>query len=328
MRVYFDNKGRIREFYPQPIFATSDKVDKLEAYADFDITGFEPSLTIKRADGVVLGPFPMLPALDEQGRTYHYYVFSKIDVGVAGQIEMTIWYNKYQYDDVLGEIVLVAEKPTAKLATYVYDAVTRPTPDNLAAIYRQIRQLQEQLEDLPPGDTHFIGEVPPDDVKRYRVWLDYSNDDIGVMFGGGGVVPMSEESTPTDELLLILDAAGKDEGLIIETDSEWLLVPEQGETLICPDETGEETLLIQNDEDELGEILNMLGDGVIPEGTTWPPREDLIPLDASGQSDDLIIETEPEQLILPNQEEELIFPHDAGEETLLIENDEDENLLF
>ena len=51
MRVYFDNKGRIREFYPQPIFATSDKVDKLEAYADFDITGFEPSLTIKRADG-------------------------------------------------------------------------------------------------------------------------------------------------------------------------------------------------------------------------------------------------------------------------------------
>lgn len=314
MRVYFDNKGRIREFYPQPIFATSDKVDKLEAYADFDITGFEPSLTIKRADGVVLGPFPMLPALDEQGRTYHYYVFSKIDVGVAGQIEMTIWYNKYQYDDVLGEIVLVAEKPTAKLATYVYDAVTRPTPDNLAAIYRQIRQLQEQLEDLPPGDTHFIGEVPPDDVKRYRVWLDYSDDDIGVMFGGGGVVPMSEESTPTDELLLILDAAGKDESLIIETDSEWLLVPEQGETLIYPDETGE--------------ILNMLGGGVMPEGTTWSPREDLIPLDASGQSDDLIIETEPEQLILPKQEEELIFPYDVGEEMLLIENDEDENLLF
>lgn len=252
MRVYFDNKGRIREFYPQPIFATSDKVDKLEAYADFDITGFEPSLTIKRADGVVLGPFPMLPALDEQGRTYHYYVFSKIDVGVAGQIEMTIWYNKYQYDDVLGEIVLVAEKPTAKLATYVYDAVTHPTSDNLAAIYRQIRQLQEQLEDLPPGDTHFIGEVPPDDVKRYRVWLDYSDDDIGVMFGGGGVVPMSEESTPTDELLLILDAAGKDEGPIIETDSEWLLVPEQGETLIYPDETGQsDDLIIETEPEQL-----------------------------------------------------------------------------
>ena len=314
MRVYFDSKGRIREFYPQPIFATSDKVDKLEAYADFDITGFEPSLTIKRADGVVLGPFPMLPALDEQGRTYHYYVFSKIDVGVAGQIEMTIWYNKYQYDDVLGEIVLVAEKPTAKLATYVYDAVTHPTSDNLAAIYRQIRQLQEQLEDLPLGDSHYIGETSPDDVKRYRVWLDYSDDDIGVMFGGGGVVPMSEESTPTDELFLILDAAGKAEGQIIETDSEWLLVPEQGETLIYPDETGE--------------ILNMLGDGVIPEGTTWPLREGLIPLDASGQSDDLIIETEPEQLILPKQEEELIFLHDAGEEMLLIQNDENENLLF
>ena len=105
-------------------------------------------------------------------------------------------------------------------------------------------------------------------------------------------------------------------------------MPEQGETLISPDETGEETLLIQNDEDELGEILNMLGGGVIPEGTTWPPREDLIPLDASGQSDDLIIETESEQLILPKQGEELIFLHDAGEETLLIENDEDENLLF
>jgi len=153
-----------------------------------------------------------------------------------------------------------------------------------------------QTLDISPGDTHFIGEVPPDDVKRYRVWLDYSDDDIGVMFGGGGVVPMSEESTPTDELSLILDAAGKDEGQIIETDSKWLLVPEQGETLIYPDETGEETLLIE--------------------------------MDASGQSDDLIIETEPEQLILPKQEEELIFLHDVGEETLLIENDKDENLLF
>jgi len=72
----------------------------------------------------------------------------------------------------------------------------------------------------------------------------------------------------------------------------------------------------------------MLGGGVMPEGTIWPPREDLIPLDASGQSDDLIIETEPEQLILPKQEEELIFLHDAGEEMLLIQNDENENLLF
>ena len=201
---------------------------------------------------------------------------------------------------------------------------------NQDAIWRDLtnENIFEKWDPLVDGDSHFIGEVPPDDVKRYRVWLDYSDDDIGVMFGGGGVVPMSEKSTLTDELFLILDAAGEDEGLIIETDSEWLLVPEQGETLIYPDETGEETLLIQNDEDELGEILNMLGDGVIPEGTTWPPREDLIPLDDSGQSDDLIIETEPEQLILPEQEEELIFLHDAGEEMLLIQNDENENLLF
>ena len=86
----------------------------------------------------------------------------------------------------------------------------------LAVIQELFYEVEERFQtlDISSGDTHFIGEVPPDDVKRYRVWLDYSNDDIGVMFGGGGVVP------------------------------------EQGETLIYPDEPGEETLLIENDEDE------------------------------------------------------------------------------
>jgi len=249
LRVYFDNKGRIREFFPQPIFATSDKVDKIDAYIDEQKpypVGFEPSITFKRSDSVVLGPFPMLPALDEQGRTYHTYTFNKIDIAVAGPLQISIRYNKYQYDDISDEVIIVKSKATAMITTYVYDVISTSTAnvDSLAILYHKIKKIQEELGELESGgDLHHIGDVPPEDYNKYRVWLDYDNEELIEMFADFSNGKLNEDNIiPMAEQLLLSNDNDDDEELI-NNDND-------NEELIDNDNDDDEEQLIYRHEEE------------------------------------------------------------------------------
>lgn len=61
MRVYYDEKGNIKNLKYLRTVATSHNVDLIEIYCDFDISRYQANISFTRADGMTLGPYPLLP---------------------------------------------------------------------------------------------------------------------------------------------------------------------------------------------------------------------------------------------------------------------------
>lgn len=154
MRVYFDDKGRIKEAITTPIYATEHKETTIEAYADFDTNGYDVSITLARADGVVLGPYPMVPALDGD-MTYHAYRFTGDDTKVPGALKLTIRYELYQYDPTLDELVPAYTKVMAMITTNVYDSV-KNADSTLVVMERRIKDLENRLNSIDISDLDEI----------------------------------------------------------------------------------------------------------------------------------------------------------------------------
>lgn len=170
MIVRFDKNRNIKNFTPAKIFATEKKASRLNIYADFDIADKEASILLRRADGVILGPYATYPGIDEQEQNYFYYDFdNKEDLAVVGPLEITVRFTIYRYDETMDEIMPVQLSPCAMITTYVYNAVGVGTPDieNYEVLYRQMRDLQIAFNQY----RIIVDETEPVDKKKGILWM-------------------------------------------------------------------------------------------------------------------------------------------------------------
>lgn len=243
MTVYFDAHRRIKAFIPVPIFATEKNATRLEIYADFNVAGKDASVSLRRSDGIELGPYATEPATDKAGRDYFYYDFDKTDdLAVAGPLQITVRYTDFLFDEELGEMLPVSSVPCAMLMTHVYDAVGATTVDNLAILYRKIREIQSNIDDmeLTVDGSVWIGDTPPEDYSQYRVWFDISNEEIIELFMQSAGI---ETDTETGEEILLFTALSETEPLAIEDE-------EEPETLTMSDKNNEPEILIMKPGEE------------------------------------------------------------------------------
>lgn len=159
VRLYFDEAGRIKEVYRPPIFATSKKVDKIEAYTDFDNKDYLVSIAFRRSDGILLGSYPMNPKIDVNGKTYHEYELDYDDTRVPGPLQMTIRYEVMQLDQITGELVAVHSKPLAMTEIYIYESVD-DAMDKLSILYKKMNVIQKEIDELKDGIGKASCEIP------------------------------------------------------------------------------------------------------------------------------------------------------------------------
>ena len=172
MKIYFDTKGHIKaKTYDDTVVATSHLADKIEVYADFNVEPFIVSVTLKRADGITLGPYPMLPVVDGEA-VHHEYKLTKDDTLVPGPLQITIRYEIYAPGEG-GEEELVYSKPTAMISAYVYEAVGGED-NRLVVIDSRLSRLEKRVKEIETtgGFKEIeISRTEPEDKTKDKLWL-------------------------------------------------------------------------------------------------------------------------------------------------------------
>lgn len=179
VKIYYDDKGRLKEINRPPIFATSKKVDRIEAYTDFDSKDYDVSISFKRSDGVMLGAYPMNPIPLYDGKVYHEYSLDELETKVPGPLQLTIRYEKYAFDPLTGDTILISSKPVAMTEIYIYETV-EDARDKLSQLLLQMRQMQKDIKDLQNGLIEvgtriFVSVEKPADMKDGDLWFKILN---------------------------------------------------------------------------------------------------------------------------------------------------------
>ncbi|HPX84625.1 MAG TPA: hypothetical protein PLR16_05040 [Bacilli bacterium] len=178
MKIYFDEKGRIRPpTIPDGSITQGDhNAIKIEAYADFDVSPYFVSITLQRADGVVLGPYAMTPIASLGGGlvAYHEYYLQSTDTAVAGALGMTIRYEVYQQDPDTSELVPTYSKATGKIVANIGQAVTGGDNVILNIQYR-ISQLEKDVMDLEAAEGRYdqitVSTEEPVNKPTNHIWF-------------------------------------------------------------------------------------------------------------------------------------------------------------
>jgi hypothetical protein len=171
LKVYFDERGHIKNIKYDDIVATSHNVVKVEAYADFDTSKFTVSISIKRADGIILGAYPMLAKVDGD-KTYHEYLLTKEDTEISGAIQFTVRYEMYQVndDDILE---LAYSKPAGMFSATVYEAVIGDNT-SLILLGARLDKLEDAIKNIEVTGGYKeieISRTEPEDKTKDRLWL-------------------------------------------------------------------------------------------------------------------------------------------------------------
>lgn len=148
MKIYFNENGHITNLIRSAAVATSHLVDFIDCYASFDISQFIPNITIRRPDKVVFGPFNMDPVLNAEGAIDFYrHALTSDETAVSGEIEITIRFEKYEYDEELQTSLPVVTKTMAMAAMPIYKAVSNENR-TILSLQIQIRELEQQIVNI------------------------------------------------------------------------------------------------------------------------------------------------------------------------------------
>jgi|LSQX01.1.fsa_nt_gb hypothetical protein len=163
MRVYYDDKGNIKDLKHLRAIASSHNVDLIEIYCDFDISRYQANISFTRADGMTLGPYPLLPKTDENGKTYHTYLLESRETEIAGALQCTPRFEIYELDEEIGDYVVTYSKPCGMFTITVYDAVITAENDyqtyTQAEIDQMFRALSVRLEKKVEEIENTVGLV-------------------------------------------------------------------------------------------------------------------------------------------------------------------------
>lgn len=283
MKIYFDQYGNFKKHEKAYFQATSFGVDTVDIYADFDITNYIPNITFRRADGFVIGPLKMNPITGGYSRLID---FESI-LAVKGSLEISIRFEKYIYDSLLQEDIILESKVCAMDVAYVYDNIPQ-SKDVLNEILKKIDKdelldgesayeiavrngfigtEQDWLESLKEGIIHH-GETEPE--LRKGIWLDENvegvgNDDVIVVRGAElQVIGNVSGQIPVLQDLIVKGA----EISLVEGNSGQIQIS-GGEITIVNGEGVEETLI---DETLTVSSVDMVG------GTKYITIDNVIPI--------------------------------------------------
>lgn len=142
-----DNDGRIRSLSSERIRETEHNVHRLRVYSDFETTGdsgFRVNIALTRADGLTIGPLPMILAQDDEGRWHRYYDIKEQLTEIVGPLMFGISYNLWELDEE-GNLRLKKKYPIFTAHTYIYDA-NQKSYDPTYDIYQRLEQVEVKVD--------------------------------------------------------------------------------------------------------------------------------------------------------------------------------------
>lgn len=216
MKIYFDKYGYLKKV-EQPIFQqTSDKADQVIVIPEFSTREFITTITFKRADGLILGPFTMHRHEDDSDS---FDVIGQI-IAIPGELEMTIRYN------ILTAGVVTSTKAMSKITAQVLESVEKGN-DILSAIYERVKD-GVYFEDGKDGKSAYEIAVDNGFEGSEQEWLETIHSD-----------PIYEGSTPPDnpyKYVWLVDVDGNNNDLVAEEDNNTLVAEEGNNTIIAEEE--------------------------------------------------------------------------------------------
>ena len=159
MRVYYDDKGNIKDLKHLKAIASSHNVDLIEIYCEFDTSFYNANISFTRPDGMTLGPYPLLPKTDENGKTYHTYLLESREIEIAGALQCTPRFEIYELDEEIGDYVVTYSKPCGMFTITVYDAVITTENDYQTYTQAEIDQMFRALSVKQGTIWHFGNEI-------------------------------------------------------------------------------------------------------------------------------------------------------------------------
>lgn len=171
-KVYLDEKGFLKDLTFYKLIEGEHKASRICVYADFNVDGFDVSITLQRQDGFVCGAFPMLAGFDVvENRAYHYYDLTQDDTAIAGALQIAFKYELYQYDELLDDVVPTFTKPTAKITIPIIESLKGQDDKYLNMEYR-IKKLEQEIQNI--NLSEFLGIQisfeEPECKKKGALW--------------------------------------------------------------------------------------------------------------------------------------------------------------
>jgi len=174
MKVYFNTQGRIRRLVPEDSTVQGDhNASEVEAFADFDLTQYFATITLKRSDGVVLGPFQMTPVLEDGTTTIigHTYLLTSTDTASSGALEITVKYDIYQYDAELNETIPVYTKATGMIVAQIDRAVVGQDNTIINIQYRLLALEKDVAAMQVAYDEITVSATEPTPKPAGHIWF-------------------------------------------------------------------------------------------------------------------------------------------------------------
>ena len=159
MRVYYDDKGNIKDLKHLKAIASSHNVDLIEIYCEFDTSFYNANISFTRPDGMTLGPYPLLPKTDENGKTHHTYLLESRETEIVGSLQCTPRFEVYAYDEELEDYVVNYSKPCGLFVIPIYDAVITAENDYQTYTQAEIDQMFRALNVKQGTIWHFGNEI-------------------------------------------------------------------------------------------------------------------------------------------------------------------------
>lgn len=167
-----DADGRISYLATEKIRETEHNIHRIRIYSEIENTAetnFKVNIVFTRADGLTIGPLPMIYAQDDNGNWHRFIDIKEKLTEVVGPLMFGVSYNQWEKNEN-NQLVLVKKFPIFTTSIYVYDT-NHKTYDENYDIYARLNSLEIQMENIPNKNNVYIGTEEPEDKTKNSVWF-------------------------------------------------------------------------------------------------------------------------------------------------------------
>lgn len=167
-----DADGRIKQITAEKIRETEHNVHRLRIYSDLETTGesnYRVNIVFTRADGLTIGPLPMILAQDDVGIWHRFIDIKEKLTEITGQLVFGVSYNLWELNDN-NELVLVKKLPIFNTSLYVYDANNKIYDPN-HDIYSRLNAVENKVDLSVKSKEIIISNDDPGQKPKDTIWI-------------------------------------------------------------------------------------------------------------------------------------------------------------